>query len=185
MNRRDFLSSTAATGLALSGLYAGQAQKPLRVGLIGSGWYGKCSLFRLLQVANVEVVALCDVDQKMLAEAVQMVGDRTGGKAKPKTYADYREMLKNEQFDIVQVETPDHWHALPMIAAVEAGADVWVQKPISVDVVEGQAMVAAARRHRKVVQVGTQRRSTPHLVEARDRVIRPGLLGRVAHVDIY
>src|SRR5262249_24265144 len=73
----------------------------------------------------------------------------------------------------------------PMIAAVEAGADVWVQKPISVDVVEGQAMVAAARRHRKVVQVGTQRRSTPHLIDARDRVIRDRKLGRAGHVEIY
>jgi predicted dehydrogenase len=72
-----------------------------------------------------------------------------------------------------------------MIAAVETGADVWVQKPISVDVVEGQAMVAAARRHKKVVQVGTQRRSTPHLIEARDKVIREGKLGTIGHVDIY
>ena len=72
------------------------------------------------------------------------------------------------------IATPDHWHALPMIAAVEAGADVYVQKPISVDVVEGQAMLAAARKHKRVVQVGTQRRSTPHLVEARDRVIKRG-----------
>src|SRR4051812_11830433 len=184
MNRRDFLSSTAATGLALSGLYAGQAQKPLRVGLIGAGWYGKCSLFRLLQAAPVEVVALCDVDKKMLAEAVQMIGDRTGGKAKPKTFAGYREMLKAEQFDIVQVETPDHWHALPMIAACEAGADVWVQKPISVDVVEGHAMLAAARKHKRTVQVVTQRRSTPHLAEAKDRVIKEGKLGKLGLVEI-
>jgi predicted dehydrogenase len=72
-----------------------------------------------------------------------------------------------------------------MIAAVEAGADVWVQKPISVDVVEGQAMVAAARKHQKVVQVNTQRRSTPHIVEARDRVVKEGKLGKVALVEIY
>src|SRR5204863_7038916 len=132
-----------------------------------------------------EVVALCDVDKKMLAEAVQMLGDRTGGKAKPKTFHDYREMLKSEQFDVVQVETPDHCHALPMIAAVEAGADVWVQKPISVDVIEGQAMVAAARKHKRVVQVGTQRRSTPHIIEARDRVVKEGKLGKVGLVEVY
>jgi len=186
MNRRDFLSTSAASGLAMAGLYAAEpASKPLRVGLIGSGWYGKCSLFRLLQVdPTVEVVALCDVDKKMLAEAVQMLGDRTGGRVKPKTYHDYRDMLKNEQFDVVQVETPDHWHALPMIAAVEAGADVWVQKPISVDVIEGQAMVSAARKHKKVVQVVTQRRSTPHLVEARDKVVREGKLGKIGMVEI-
>src|ERR1700687_3423247 len=94
-------------------------------------------------------------------------------------------MLTEKDLDIVLIATPDHWHALPMIAAVEAGADVYVQKPISVDIVEGQAMVAAARRHRKVVQVGTQRRSTPHLIDARDRVIRAGLLGQIRHVEIY
>ena len=83
------------------------------------------------------------------------------------------------------VGTPDHWHALPMIAAIEAGADVWVQKPISVDVAEGRAMVEAARKHKRVVQVGTQRRSTPHLIEARDRVIKEGKLGKIAFVEIY
>ena len=81
-------------------------------------------------------------------------------------------MLKEKDLDIVLIATPDHWHALPMIAAVEAGADVYVQKPISVDVAEGKAMVAAARKHKRVVQVGTQRRSTPHLVEARDQIVR-------------
>src|SRR5436853_7572832 len=80
---------------------------------------------------------------------------------------------------------PDHWHALPMIAAAEAGVDIYVQKPISVDVVEGQAMLAAARKHRRVVQVGTQRRSTPHIIEARDRIIREGKLGTVGLVEVY
>src|SRR5262249_40513707 len=86
--------------------------------------------------------------------------------------------------DIVLVGTPDHWHALNMIAAVEAGADVYCQKPISVDVAEGQAMVAAARKHKKVVQVGTQRRSTPHLVERRDRVLKEGKLGKIGLVEV-
>src|SRR6266581_6628382 len=149
------------------------------VGLIGSGWYGKCSLFRLIQVAPVEVVSLCDVDKKMLAEAAEMVAARQASKKKPRTFGDYRELLKEKDLDIVLVATPDHWHALPMIAALEAGADIYVQKPISVDVVEGQAMVAAARKHKRVVQVGTQRRSTPHLVEARDTIVRE--IGR-AHV---
>ena len=83
------------------------------------------------------------------------------------------------------IGTPDHWHALPMIAALEAGADVYVQKPISVDVIEGQAMLAAARKHKRVVQVGTQRRSTPHLIEARDTIVRPGKLGKIGLVEIY
>ena len=186
MNRRAFLQAGAA-GLAVSTALGGAANdtRPPRVGLIGCGWYGKCDLFRLLQVAPVEVVSLCDVDRRMLAEAADMVATRQASRRRPQTYGDYREMLRQRDLDIVLVNTPDHWHALPMIAAVEAGADVWVQKPISVDIVEGQAMVAAARRHRKVVQVGTQRRSTPHIIDAKERVISAGLLGRVAHVDIY
>ncbi len=184
MDRRNFLA-TAGAGLASASLFAGDASKPLRVGLIGTGWYGKCSLFRLIQVQKeLNIVSLCDVDQRMVAEAAKMMGERTGGKSKPRTYGDYREMLKEKDLDVVMVETPDHWHALPMIAAVESGADVWVQKPISVDVIEGQAMVAAARKHKKVVQVVTQRRSTPHLAEARDRVIKEGRLGKIGHVEI-
>ena len=79
-------------------------------------------------------------------------------------------MLKQKDLDLVLIGTPDHWHALPMIEAVQGGLDVWVQKPISVDVAEGQAMLAAARKYKRVVQVGMQRRSTPHLVDgARSR----------------
>jgi predicted dehydrogenase len=184
MNRREFLGTAGAVA-ASPGLFAGHQEKKLRVGLIGTGWYGKCSLFRLIQVVpTVEVVSLCDPDKKMLAEAVDLIGQRTKSDKKPRQYGDYREMLKEKDLDICMVETPDHWHALPMIAACEAGADVWVQKPISVDVVEGQAMVAAARKHNKVAQVVTQRRSTPHLVEARDKVIKAGLLGKVGLVEI-
>jgi len=188
MNRREFLKASAA-GVALSGfttatsLYAG-AQRPKRYGLIGCGWYGKSALFRLLQIAPVEVVSLCDVDRNMLAEAAEMVAARQSSKKTPRTYSDYREMLKAEQLDIVHVATPDHWHALAMIAAVTAGADVYVEKPISVDVVEGQAMLAAARKYKRVVQVNMQRRSTPHLIEARDRVIKTGRLGKIGHVEI-
>ena len=187
MTRRDFLAgSTAAVALSSVPAYAAEfADRKPRVGLIGSGWYGKCDLFRLIQVAPVEVVSLCDVDRKMLAEAAEMVAGRQASRKTPRTYTDYREMLREKDLDIVLVDTPDHWHALPMIAAVEAGADVYVQKPISVDVVEGQAMVAAARKHGKVVQVGTQRRSTPHLIEARDRIVREGKLGKIAMVEIY
>jgi predicted dehydrogenase len=188
MNRREFLQAGAATGLALSAgaSYAADlADKKPRVGLIGCGWYGKCDLLRLIQIAPVEVVSLCDVDRKMLAEAADIVASRQASKKKPRTFTDYREMLKEKDLDFVEVATPDHWHALPMIAACEAGLDVWVQKPISVDVVEGQAMVAAARKHKRVVQVGTQRRSTPHLVEARDRVVKEGKLGKVALAEVY
>jgi predicted dehydrogenase len=188
MNRRDFLhAGTAGLALSVAGGYHAvhAAPKPLRVGLIGCGWYGKVDLFRLLQVAPVEVVSLCDVDKKMLADAADQVAGRQESKKRPRTYGDYREMLKEKDLDIVEVATPDHWHALPMIAAVEAGADIYVQKPISVDVTEGRAMLAAARKNKRVVQVGTQRRSTPHIIEARDKVIKEGKLGKVALAEVY
>jgi predicted dehydrogenase len=188
MNRRDFLKAGAA-GLTLPmiGAYAAAAAdaKPLRVGLIGTGWYGKCDLLRLIQVAPVEVVSLCDVDKKMLAEAGEIVASRQKSKKTPRLYTDYREMLKEKDLDVVEVATPDHWHALAGIAAMEAGADVYLQKPISIDVAEGQAILAKARKLNRVVQVGTQRRSTPHLIEARDRVIKEGLLGNIGLVEIY
>jgi predicted dehydrogenase len=192
MNRRKFIQAGAASsGLVLSGvadsasadIFTAQARK--RVGLIGTGWYGKINLIRLLQVAPVEVVSLCDVDKKMLAQAADIVGARQDSKKRPRTYADYREMLMEKDLDIVLIATPDHWHALAMIAAVEAGADVYVEKPISVDVTEAQAMLAAARKHQRVVQVGTQRRSTPHLIEARERIVREGKLGKIGLVEIY
>ena len=187
VNRRQFLGTSAAA-LAWSRLpgYAAElldAKK--RVGLIGTGWYGKCDLFRLIQVAPVEVVSLCDVDKRMLTAAAEQVAARQASRKTPRTYGDYRQMLREKDLDVVLIATPDHWHALPMIAAVEAGADVYVQKPTAVDVVESQAMLAAARKHGRVVQVGTQRRSTPHLIEARDTILKEGRLGKIAFVDVY
>ena len=121
---------------------------------------------------------MCDVDSRMLSEAAGMVAQRQASKKKPRTYSDYRKMLAEKDLDIVLVETPDHWHALAAIAAMQAGADVWCQKPISVDVVEGQAMLAAARKYKRVVQINTQRRSTPHLVEAQEPHHRRGQAGQ-------
>jgi predicted dehydrogenase len=187
MQRREFLKKGAGA-LVLSGLPHAAFQPAgtrKRVGLIGAGWYGKTDLFRLIQVAPVEVVSLCDVDRRMLADAAQQVAARQASGKTPRTYTDYRKMLGERDLDIVLIVTPDHWHALPTIAALESGADVYVQKPISVDIVEGQAMHAAARKYKRVVQVGMQRRSTPHLVRARDRVIREGLLGTIGLVEIY
>src|SRR5438477_5076603 len=167
MHRREFLTGTAALSLTAPGALAAEVQdRKLRVGLIGTGWYGKCDLFRLIQIAPVEVVSLCDVDKKLLSDAADMVDERQSSKKRPRTYPDYRDMLQEKDLDVVLIATPDHWHALPLIAAVEAGADVYVQKPISVDVVEGQAMLSAARGHGRVVQLGTQRRSTPPIMEA-------------------
>ena len=190
MDRRNFLSTSAAAAAASTSftrMVAGQSanKKRRRVGLIGSGWYGKVDLLRLLQVAPVDVVSLCDVDSTMLSEAADIVASRQDSKKRPRTFGDYREMLAQKDLDIALIATPDHWHALPMIEAVKSGCDVYVQKPTGVDVIESQAMLNAARKYDKVVQVGTQRRSTPHLIECRDRIIREGLLGNIGHVEVY
>lgn len=188
MNRRHFLkgatASVALTALHSSGFGIFTTQKPYRVGLIGTGWYGKNDLFRLIQVAPVRVVGLCDVDKKILAEAASMVSKRQKSGEIPRLYDDYRKMLSENELDIVLIATPDHWHALQTIDAVKAGAHVYVQKPISVDVIEGEAMVAAARKYNRVVQVGTQRKSTPHLIDAKQNIVDAGLLGKVSHVEM-
>src|SRR5690349_19111983 len=188
INRRHFLKGATAA-LALStfgarGMDLINPTKTLNVGLIGTGWYGKSDLFRLIQVAPVNVVALCDVDKNQLAEAAKMVSQRLKTSKAPRLYNDYRKMLAENELDIVLIGTPDHWHALTAIDAMKAGANVYVQKPISVDVIEGEAMVAAARKYNRVVQVGTQRRSTPHLVDAKQKVVDAGLLGKVSHVEM-
>jgi predicted dehydrogenase len=155
------------------------------VALVGCGWYGKTDLFHLMQVAPVEVVGLCDVDSVMREAAAALVAKRQPSGKSPPQFGDYRTLLAETKPEIVLVCTPDHWHCLPMIAACEAGADVYVQKPISFDCIEGRAMVAAARKHGRTVQVGLQRRSTPHLLDARDRFITSGRLGKIAAVDIH
>lgn len=189
MKRRDFLKAGIAGAGSLAAIqtaaFAAAGDEKPRVGLIGSGWYGKTDLFHLIQVAPVEVVGLCDVDRQMVDEAAELVSRRQESKKRPPTYGDYRKLLSEQRPEIVLIGTPDHWHCLPMVEACRAGADVYVQKPISYDVVEGQAMVAAARKYQRTVQVGLQRRSTPHLLEARDRFLRTGKLGKVAYVDIH
>jgi predicted dehydrogenase len=183
MNRRDFVQGLALSAAAGYGAQAADLP-PKRIGLIGCGWYGKSDIFRLVQIAPVEIVSICDVDKKNLAECADWAVARQPSRKKPRMYTDYREMLKEKDLDMVEIATPDHWHALPMIEAVKSGADIYVQKPISVDVVEAQAMLAAARKYKRVVQVGMQRRSTPHLIEARG-LVQEGKLGNIGHVEIY
>lgn len=189
MHRRTFLkqSGSTAIGLAAAGtrLFAQDIDRPIRTALIGTGWYGKTDLFHLIQVAPVEVVGLCDVDQKLAAQAATLVASRQASKKKPPIYGDYRQLLKDQAPEVVLVGTPDHWHCLPVVEACKAGADVYVQKPISYDVVEGQAMVAAARKYGRTVQVGLERRSTPHLLEARDRYLLSGVMGKIGYIDIH
>ena len=183
MDRRTFLQTSPAL-FALPYTAHLRPRPPVRrVALIGCGWYGKSDLMRLLQVAEVEVVGLCDVDEHMLQEAAALLKERQPG-ANPTRYADYRQMLHEAKPEIVLIGTPDHWHALQAIAAIEAGAHVYLQKPVGVDVRECVAVLDAARKHERVVQVGLQRRSTPHLVQAKRDVVDAGLLGNIGQVDL-
>lgn len=188
MNRRHFIKGTSASLLLSSvsnyGFEYFENEIPKRVGLIGAGWYGTSDLLKLIQVANVNVVAICDVDQNHLNDVSELIAKRQKSGKKPKLYIDYRKMLENSNLDIVLIGSPDHWHALQCIAALKAGAHVYVQKPTSVDVMEGEAMVAAARKYNRLVQVGTQRKSTPHLIDVKKEIVDTGLLGTIAHVEM-
>lgn len=188
MNRRKFLkqSSTVLAAAAAASYVPTTfaAEQKIRIGLIGPGWYGKSSLLRAIQVAPVEVVSVCDVDPKMAADAAELIATRQASKKKPRIYSDFRKAIAEKDVDIMMVSTPDHWHAIPAITAMQAGLDVYCEKPTGVDVIESQAMVAAARKYNRVVQVNTQRRSTPHLIEAKDEIIKAGLLGKVQKVEI-
>ncbi|REG84796.1 Gfo/Idh/MocA family protein [Algoriphagus antarcticus] len=188
LNRREFLKgSTALMSLASFGLLGmdfKDRKGPLQVALIGTGWYGKSDLFRLIQVAEVEVVGLCDVDSEQLAEAGRLVATRQKSGKVPTLYEDYKELLAKEKPEYVLIGTPDHWHALQAIDCVKAGAHVYLQKPISVDVIEGEAILAAARKYDRKVQIGTQRRSTPHLIKAKKEIIDSGKLGKISHAEV-
>lgn len=188
MDRRKFIRNSSAL-FAISALNANGINIPLRtarrrVALIGTGWYGKSDLYKLMQVAPVDVVGLCDVDKHQLNEAAQLVSERHWNHQAPKLFADYRNMLNEAKPEIVLIGSPDHWHALQAIDSIKSGAHVYLQKPISVDVAEGEAILAAARKYNRVVQVGTQRRSTPHLMEAKEKIVDAGLLGKVHHVEM-
>ncbi|MBI5395069.1 MAG: Gfo/Idh/MocA family oxidoreductase, partial [Verrucomicrobia bacterium] len=181
MNRRDFLktSSTAALALA-SGPFILNAQSPAkkyRTALIGCGWWGGNILREAMASGACQVTGLCDVDESQLEKTVANIMKDSGDQ--PKRYKDYRELLAKEKPEIAIVATPDHWHALPMIAAVNAGAHVYVEKPISHTVHEGRAMVKAARDAGRVVQVGTHRRISPHNVSGRE-FLRSGKAGQIA-----
>lgn len=188
INRRQFLKSSSAmlavSTLGLPGLDIIFPSQTRKVGLIGSGWYGTSDVLRLIQVAPVEVTAICDVDQQQLETAGTLIQQRQKSGKKPRFFTDYRKMLANEEFDIVLIGSPDHWHTLHAVEAMKAGADLYLQKPISHDVAEGEAIVAAAKKYNRTVQIGTQRRSTPHLIEAKEQVIDAGLLGEIGHVEM-
>ena len=186
MNRRTFLHSSAAAGaLAAFSIKTRAAEKSgrkYRTALVGCGWWGGNIVGEAMASGACEIVGLCDVDDRQLALKVEQVAKVTSDQ--PKKYRDYRELLAKEKPEIVIVATPDHWHALPTIAAVKAGAHVYVDKPIAHTIGEGRAMVRAARAANRVVQVGLHRRLAPHLSHARD-FIRAGKAGKIGMIRCY
>src|SRR5262245_47351224 len=142
MQRREFLlaSAVAGAGLATGAVQAGPVQtgpRNLRAGVIGTGWYGMVDCRHLIREGGerVEVTSLCDADANHLRDAAGEIERMT--KRRPQTFRDFREMLKGRNLDVVIVGTPDHWHALTAVAALEAGADVYVEKPICHTYLEG------------------------------------------------
>ncbi len=183
LTRRDFLKLSAAASLAGSGAPWVRAQPSrYRTALIGTGWWGMNILGEAMGSRQCQVVGLCDVDQRFLKPAAEKVTQASGDQ--PRTYRDYRELLQREKPGIVIVATPDHWHPLITIAAVEAGAHVYVEKPIAHTIREGRAMVRAARAADRVVQVGTHRRVSPHNVSGRE-FIRSGKAGKIGMVRAF
>lgn len=184
LDRRQFVTSCAATGLMLAvpAVHAAPRDKKYRTVLVGSGWWGMNILREAIAAGQSKVVALCDVDERILERACQEVEKLCGDS--PKRYIDYREVLEKEKPEIVINATPDHWHALITIDAVKAGAHVYVEKPISHTIREGRAMVNAARQAGRVVQVGTHRRVSPHNVSGRE-FIRSGKVGKIGMVRAF
>jgi predicted dehydrogenase len=183
ITRRDFTRTAtrggvAAVSTALSaGRVLGANDRP-RLGFIGLGNRGDQVLSAFLEHKDAEVAAICDIYQPYLDFAARKIG------GSPERFHDYRKMLDRKDLDAVVICTPDHWHALQMIHACQAGKDVYVEKPLSLCVAEGRAMVKAARQHQRIVQVGIQRQSSDYCREAAEAV-RSGAIGKVTAVRCF
>ena len=183
MNRRDFHTTATSAGLtvaatAMSAARVAGANDRVRIGFIGLGNRGDQVLSAFLTHKDADVAAICDIYQPYIDFAAEKVG------TKPEQFRDYRKLLAKKDLDAVVVVTPDHWHALQMIEACAAGKDVYVEKPLSLCVAEGRAMVKAARDHRRVVQCGIQRMSSPMAAEAAE-IVRSGGIGKVTVVRAF
>jgi predicted dehydrogenase len=181
LNRRDFIATGAALAAAPF-VHAAPQDRTWRTALIGSGWWGKNILKEAIEAKRSKIVALCDVDRTVLENAAELVKDQTG--SAPKTYGDYRELLDKEKPEIVIIATPDHWHSLTSIAALKAGAHVFVEKPTGHTVGESRAMLKTAREAGRVVQVGLHRRIGPHHVSAQ-KFLKDGGAGTVGMVRLF
>ncbi len=178
ITRRHFLkTSAAAAAFGVPAVNAQGANDRINVGLIGTG--GRCRhlMQALARVPNVSMTALCDVYEPHIDLARKL--------ADPKATAtgEYRRILDNKDIHAVLIATPDHWHVPMTVAACAAGKDVYVEKPLTHKPEEGPAVIEAQNRHKRIVQVGTQQRSMPHLARARE-LVRGGRLGSVHKVHL-
>jgi len=192
-SRRKFLTDSAATwaGAALvpatarAALGATQgvsANDKIIVGAIGINGMGNGDLRSMLRVPGVECAALCDVDRSVLERRGAEISEATS--VTPSLHNDFREVLDNDDIDVVIIGTPDHWHCLQMVMACQAGKDVYVEKPLANTIEEVGVMVDAARRYDRVVQVGQWQRSGPHWEDAVN-FVRSGQLGRIRTVRAW
>ncbi|MDE2827561.1 MAG: Gfo/Idh/MocA family oxidoreductase [Bacteroidota bacterium] len=182
MDRRAFVRNAVLAAAVGPFIRTVPRTQRYRTVLIGSGWWGMNILRTALASATIDPVALCDVDTTHLEGAAEEVKALTG--TRPHIYKEYEEALSREGCDIAIVATPDHWHALPTIAALETGAHVYLEKPISHTIDEGKAMLQAARQTNRIVQVGTHRRVSPHNLSARD-FFKSGRLGDIGSVRAF
>jgi predicted dehydrogenase len=169
LSRRQFLQGSAAAGASLlitgtraSGKIKG-ANDRLRIAVAGLNGRGNAHIKGWLEQENVEIVAIIDPDRRVLARHLTSVEKLSKGKSKPKGYADVRKALEDRTLDAISVATPNHWHSLITIWAAQAGKHVYVEKPMSHDVVEGRVAVEAQKKYGVVVQHGTQSRSNAHI----------------------
>lgn len=189
MKRRKFVqqSSIAASGLVVSPYITRDLKKispndKIHIGVIGCKGMGWSDTRSLLNMSDIDVVGICDVDQNVIEDRLKGYAElRTNT---PKTYTDYRELLKDESIDAVVIGSPDHWHCKQMIDAVMAGKHVYVEKPIANTIEECNLMVDAQRKTGKVVQVGQWQRSGPHYKSAID-IVRSGDLGNIRLVKVW
>jgi len=184
MERKEFIRSTgllaASAFFAQSKVFGFQADT-VRVGLIGTNGMGWSNLNAILHIPGVECTALCDVDENVLRNRVEELKKR---QINVKAYVDYKDLLKAKDVDVVIIATPDHWHCLQMVDAVAAGKDVYVEKPIGNSIHECEIMVAAAKKHKRVVQVGQWQRSQQHFKDAMD-FVHSGKLGKIRLVKAW
>jgi predicted dehydrogenase len=185
IDRRGFLKSSVGAATAFTFLPAGvtsAAANKVVLGIMGVGGRGRALLTSLVKRSDVMIKYICDADTRSYGPAAEIVIE--GHDYKPKFVQDFRKMLDDPEVDAIIIATSDRWHALATIMACQAGKDVYVEKPLSLSIWDGRKMVEAARKYRRIVQVGTQSRSAPYTEKAAE-YIRSGKLGDVHLARVF